>query len=106
MTEERSVVHGCTPGMDISEKYRPSPPALRTGEDTILFFSGGFAAGLTGDSHRIVPCKVRDYESPILTLEVLENGECRGLWIRDGQTSRLVDTDGNPQPNLEALLNG
>ena len=118
-TTERSVIHGCTPGMEIPEKYLPSPAPEKTGET--LLPPDTYQVCIREESRRLVlrersgvVCKVVSYSPPILTLAVYEHEHLRGYWIlgepnqpvpeRHMALGRFVDTDGIAYPTIDALL--
>lgn len=118
--EERTIIHGCTPGMEIPEKYLPPPAPENT--ENLLPPSDTYSVTICEESRRInvsdtfpgVVCEVIAYTPPILTLAVIENGERRGLWIlgepnqpvpeRHMASGRFEDNAGNVYPNLQCLL--
>lgn len=108
MNEERSVVHGCTPGMVIPQKYLPDVPER---EDTsrygiVVFEESRWIRFIEGIPETIV-CELLSYRNRKLTFKVWDELDDIGRFYVGGDAGpegKFVTTAGAIYPTLPAML--
>lgn len=121
MNEERSVVHGCTPGMVIPQKYLPDAPEQSvlalpyTGDEyrndvnrygIVVFEESRWIRFIEGIPETIV-CELLSYRNRKLTFKVWDELDDIGRFYVGGDAGpegKFVTTAGAIYPTLPAML--